>query len=832
MKTILILSCAFVIPIIVSPGVSALAMANQTAPFDDWVVAPSTHPLCGGYYHEQPLPFPGQTPKYLESQPTTITADEGQFSEEGNSTLKGHVHLIQGNRQIFSDTATIHRNPRKQQTIDTVQAQGHLKITEPGLRITGTEGTVDMEKETQVVKNADYRLYNRHARGTADTLVLKNHHQMILKNASYTTCSPTQNTWQLKSKDVVLNKTTGRGRAKHSRLYVYNVPIFYWPYVDFPIDDRRQTGFLIPSYGTSSRSGLELAVPFYWNLAPQYDATITPRIFAKRGLEMQGLFRYLSSHSQGELEGSFLPNDHAYRIFRRDQLSNLPTFMTPTDPRRTALQKDNNNRSAFRIQNSTRFNLNWDTNLQYQTVGDDNYFMDFSNNVGIASTTQLRQQADLNFQSEHWNTQTRIQQYQTLHPFEGPLANGIYRRIPSFAFQNNYPDMPLGFEWSMNGEFSRFLHEPDPLTGNPFTTGDRFQLRPSLALPFFAPGWFIKPQVQLDFLSYSLSVGTTDRPYLGKAPSRVLPIFDLDSGLIFERSISFMQNAYAQTLEPRLYYLYVPFHDQNNLPNFDTGYSGFDYNQFYRDNRFNGLDRLGDANQVTFSLTSRIITEKTGQERFSITGGQIIYFKENRVTSCNPKTNALCLQQEFPDGQHHYSALVGLAKYALSDIWTLSGNLQWDPYQKEMDKEAFNLQYHPTHNTVINVGYQFLRSNPTQLNPTTQLPDRLRQTDTSFAWPITEKWRALGRWHYDIHNRRSNDISLGLEQQGCCTAVRLLVSRYIQPYDITQPNFAKRYNNAVFLQFVFKGFAGVGSQKINNTLKRAIPDYQWQEAKD
>jgi LPS-assembly protein len=814
---------------------TALSVGHASLPpvdsWDDWIWAKDTHPLCGGYYQEAPLPFPHHSETQLSAEPTTVTADQGQFTPNGNSILTGHVHLIQGNTQVSAEKAIIHRDPSKQSPIDTITANDHVKITQPGLRVQGTNAFINRDTNTQTIDNAAYRLYERRARGTAETMTITNQDKMALRTATYTTCRPDKNTWNLRSRRVTLNKKTGRGRARHSWLYLYNFPIFYWSYVDFPIDDRRQTGFLFPSYGSTNHSGLELSTPFYWNLAPNYDATLTPRLLSKRGLEMQGDFRYLSLQSRGEFEGSFLPNDRAYRHFRQESQLYHPLIKAPNDPRLTALNK-NDNRAAFKAKYNTLFNQNWGSSLQYHAVHDDNHFMDFGSSIGLSSTTQLLQQGDIFFQSTHWNMQTRLQQYQTLHPFEGPVTSDVYRRLPQIAFQGSYLDLPFDFSFTTRADITRFEHKRHPISGNAYTTGDRFQIRPGLAWPVLNPGWFITPSVQLDFLAYSLNLGPKDRTSIQPNIHRAIPIFDIDSGLFFERTATLLQTDYTHTLEPRLYYLYVPYHDQNGFPIFDTGYPGFDYNQLFWDNRFTGLDRLGDANQVTLSVTSRLITDKTGQERLSVTLGQIRYFQKNKVTSCNPKKNPLCLQQEFPNGQHDYSSFVGLAKYLIQEGLTARANTEWNPYQKQADKHALYIQYHPDRQSVINVGYQFLRNNPAKLDPITHRPERLDQTDVSFAWPLTEKWRTLGRWHYDLHHRRSNDTAFGVEQQGCCTAVRLYVSRYLEPFDNTQPNAVRRYNKGIFLQFIFKGFAGVGNNQMNSAIHRAIPDYQWQEQQD
>lgn len=834
------------------------AVANpESYVFDDWICDKTKNRLCNGYYLEQSVPLPGQAQKNLENQPISITADQGAFATTGNSILTGHVHLIQGNRQAFADRLDIHRNPNKTNAFDSIQATGHVKITEPGLRIDGTRADIKIEQKNETIENANFRLYARHARGTADTITLQDRNRMILKNATYTTCSPYQNTWILKAENVDLNKQTGRGRARHARLYVKDIPIAYLPYMDFPIDDRRQTGFLYPNFGTSNLSGMELSTPYYWNLAPNYDATITPRYLSKRGLELQGIARYLTENSRGEVEGSILPNDRAYRAFKAKNEADLALLPATDpllrDPRVTALNKGSNTREALRIKHTTLFNPNWAADLQYQTVRDDNYFMDFGNTLGMASTTQLLQQGDINYQDINWKIMTRLQQYQTLHPFKGPQAADVYRRLPQISLQNTYLDLPFGLEWNTSGEFSRYLHKHDPFTQAPYTTGDRMQLRPGLSLPILTPGWFIKPRIQCNMLAYSLSLGTVDQiRNHASGPVRIIPMYDLDSGLIFERNFSFQNEPYIQTLEPRAYYLYVPYHDQNRLPNFDTSYPGFDSNQLFRDNRFSGLDRVGDANHLTLSATTRFMSEETGGEKLTLTLGQIFYFQSRRVTANCNSGDFVCLNQAFPNPRidprvfnpqllvrkNHSSALVGQARLYLQEQWSAIGEVEWNPYRNEADKESFSLQYQPDEASVFNAGYQFLRRNPAKFDPLTGFPEKLNQTDTSFAWAMTEQWRVLGRWHYDIKNHRSNDISFGIEQQGCCTAVRLLVTRFLEPYDDAKTTAStaglfnqRQYSNAIFLQFIFKGFAGVGNNKMDAVLRQKIVGYRRQDEK-
>ncbi len=796
--------------------------------YDDWITVPECQSLCEGYYCELSPPYPGQSAEFLAQQPISASSESGIYPQIGPTQLKGKVHLIQGNRQLFADKLELYRDSKNTQ-LETAIASGHVRIIEPGLRIDGPLATVNKTEDIQTMQNAHFRFYPRHAHGSSEQITVCGKTHMELQNASYSTCNPYQNTWYLASSKVTLNKITGRGQARHAKLYLKNTPIFYFPYIDFPIDSRRETGFLFPSGGFTNNSGFEFSTPFYWNLAPNYDALLTPTYYSKRGLEARGLFRYLFPNSDGDLEASILPHDWTYKAFQKEHLYNHPG-LSANDPKVLAL-KGNCTRESLRFRHLTRFNQHWESRVIYQWVKDDNYFMDLGNSLNAASTTQQLQQADLLYQDCDWNNVLRFQQYQTLHPYNGPVTTPIYKRLPQFALTKTDIELPYGWMANLSGDFTHFDH----IQKNYFVTGNRFQTRPSLYLPLTAPGWFFTPRLQWDLLCESLQNNyydfdarnpqnpnnlscnqNTSNAQTIAHPKRNIPLVDLDTGLIFERNLHFAQCNYIQTLEPRLYYLYVPYRNQNELPVFDSSFIPFDFNQLYRDNRFSGFDRIGDTNQVTLGLTQRFLPVQTGIERLNITLGQIFYLSDRKVYIYKPEN---LLQNA------HHSALVGRMSYRLKNDWSLYTELEWDPDQKRADKRSISLQYSPDPLDVLNLRYLFIRDNINIINPNTCKPERLDQTDVSYAWRLTEQWRLLGRWHYDIVRHKTNDLLLGLEQQGCCTAFRFAVVRFLPPNNPLQPNSQKpklRFQ----LQFVFKGLTNVGT-KIQPMLSEKIPGYRW-----
>lgn len=789
--------------------------------FDDWLYTPGRG-LCEGHYQPADLPFPNATPEMLKNKPTTIEANRANLKQEEPSHLEGKVHLIAGNRQIKSDEATLYRDP-KTGKLERIKALGHVQLLAPDLRADGISGEYEVATEVAKLEQANFRIYSRHVRGTACALTSFGQDRLVLKDATYTTCAPCQNTWKLRAERLSLNKVTGRGRARHARLYLNNAPVFYFPYVDFPIDDRRETGFLLPNFGFTKLSGFELEVPFYWNIAPNYDATLTPQFLSKRGVNLKNQFRYMWTKGIGEINASILPNDHAYKAFREDKLINHPGIAN-NDPRVTALSKGNNNRTQVLVKHYSAFNPNWSGNIFYHEVGDDNYFMDLGQDINGSSITSLTQTGEVLYRDEYLNSAFRVQNYQTLHPFLGPGTADAYQRLPELATRAEYRDLPGGFVVGAGGNFTHFGHKRDPVTLQSFTTGERYQLRPSLSLPLKHPGWFFVPRLQWNLLSYSLDLGPAARfNRAPKTPHQTIPMFDLDSGLIFERNTTLCDTAYIQTLEPRLYYLHVPFRNQNDLPLFDTSNPGFDFNQLFRDNRFSGLDRVGDTEQLTYALSSRLLNGNSGEERLSATIGQIYYFKQRRVTLCNSFLFPECVKTEIPDFDKHLSPLTGILQYHLQDPWTITAAAEWDTYKRRVEKTGVYAQYHPSAYNVLNIGYLFLRHNPARINAITQLPEQLKQIDTSVAWGLTEHWRILARLNYDIVKHRPNEILGGLEHQGCCTAMRFAFIRYVRPNN----GLVTQYNNGFFFQFVFKGFAGVGNSGIKSVLANSIQGYDW-----
>ena len=764
-------------------------IATAKEDFNDWDV--NNNQLCGGCYI---IPkYPLALTKNHPPNTLIINANQTRLITKGLSTFNGNVVIAKNNQQLTADQVNVQQD--NQGEINSFVAIGNVNLTEPDIRIIGNKAESLQKTNYKVIYDASYRLYNRHARGSASKIEIFDNGITSLPNASYTTCKPNSNTWYLKAKKLVFNKITGRGQAWHTKMYIKDVPIFYWPYLNFPIDDRRQTGFLNPSFNSNSRNGTGVGIPFYWNIAPNYDYTISPFYMSKRGLKIDNRFRYLTNTSSGNLQFNFLPND-----LSQNKLNNK-TY-----------------RHAIWFSNNLNIANNWNLFIKYNKVSDNNYLYDFgqdigqstqkiTNNISEASLEEVMQNSSLHLEQsaklENFNKygffKLRILQYQTLYPSEGPTAQEQYKKMPEITWNSNYIDLPMQYRTRYNINYVDFkLRDIAQINNdiNQKTTGKRIHLRPSLERNFYASYGYIKPKIQLDVLSYQdLQLDNlsklNNKP---NNPSRIIPILDVNTGLNFTKTLP---NYIQQTLEPKIYYLYVPKIDQNRYPIFDTSASEFSYDQLFRNNRYNGSDRLAEANQVTFGIKTRFFPEN-GEEKASIGIARAKYFRG--------LTSYLGENLEFG----RWSPIAMLLNYNLNPQILLEANLVRQKLNQTRSN-TFTGQYKLTDQKIINIGYQYVRFTPT--------PQHLGQI--SATWLIKPNINLLGKFDYDLHQKHPVYNLFGVELHGCCTILRFAWARNLLP---TENLSKKQYDNKFMLQIIFKGLNGIGNLE-SSYISGKIPGY-------
>lgn len=815
-----------------------------------WV--PSGGNICGGYYQDQAIVVDYPTSLNPNVQTTIITAARPSLlSQSGTSVLEGNVTLTQPGRQIIADKAYLYRDPQTGK-IAAVDMIGNVRMREAGRIVVSQKVHVDIKDNTANIQNAVYRFSSSdpqqmlNAWGTLAFGEREASGVLDLYDATYSTCPPTSNTWKVKAKRIVLNRTTGVGKSYNSTLSFFGFPLFYSPFFEFPIDDRRKSGFLFPTFGYTNDSGANFAIPYYLNLAPNYDATLTPAIFTKRGYQQKVNFRYLTHTSNGEFNFSILPYDRAFREFQEDTPLN-PIYDTLPFKQRyfSRLEHASDTRYFISYLDNSIFNEHWSSLINVNYVSDDYYLQDFGATPGQIASDQLLNQIDLKYQGLNWTFLGRLQGYQTLHPITQAFVEDQYSRVPEFDLNADYPDQFYGLDFALDSQFVNFDHAADFFTRQPVVTGQRYRLVPKISLPLANMSGYFTPELQLDNTYYDLQNQNNLEPSITRIypwndgwpitdnPSsitRTLPIFDVDSGLFFDRSFNFFNTTYRQTLEPRLFYLYVPTTNQNDIPIFDTTLPPFSYEQMFQTNRFTGWDRIGDANQVTMALTTRFLDDYTGQEKLRASIGAMYLFAQHHVFC----TGLSCMPD--PTVNQDLSPVVGELSYNLNTNWNLTSDLAWDPNRLRTNDAIVNLSY-TAGKEIFNFGYYFVKDadlnnqvvTPLTITPTYPPPTvtainqaDLNRIDFGVSWPVSDRWSLLANWNYNITERTPQVYFYGAQYDSCCWAARFIISRTLLGID----QFSNtHYDNQYYLQFQLKGLANFGYNDASSLLASALPGY-------
>lgn len=702
--------------------------------------------------HAAPKP---RTPPVSAAQrkeaPTYLSADYGFAVKDKLAVFSGDALVRRADERLAADTVIY------DEAKGTAQAQGNVHYRSDNLEADGDAGYMELETDKGQFDNAQYRFEEQHARGEAVMIIKENAEVTRLRQSTYTTCNPGSETWLLRSSTLRLDEGKGIGEVYNATVRFMGVPFFYMPYMSFPINSERKSGFLIPRFLPSTSSGMDIRIPYYLNLAPDYDATITARYMTLRGVLMDGEFRYLNRTSRGGLTLGYLPNDTLY----------------------------GKERTAFTYRHSGSPAEGWSTDLNLNYVSDIDYFRNFGNSLSAAAVVYAERRFDVAYQSENLTFLGRVQGMQPLDRTL-PSAARPYRVLPRLQLTAGWPGQEGAPGYRFQGEVVRFEQE-DRLNGA------RLDLQPEISFPWQRDAGFVTPKLILRHTRYLLE---NVLPGVPESPSRTLPIFNIDSGLFLERDFAWGARPLLQTLEPRLFYLYTPYHDQSALPVFDSGVPDFNFAQLFRDNRFNGVDRVGDANQLSASLTTRLLD--SGAELIRASIGQIYYLEDRQVT--------------FPGGvvdARHTSDIVGEVAAKVAQSWTASGDLFWNPNVERVERGSVRIQYQPLRNHILNLSYRYRR-------------DQMDQMDLSLFWPLHRNWSVIGRWYYSIPDSRILESLAGLEYNSCCWAFTILTRDYTTGVTATGANTS---NRSLMFQLELKGLMSVG-QSISTMLERGILGYQ------
>jgi LPS-assembly protein len=707
----------------------------------------------------------GCPPITLESDAAVMAADSGAAA--GMIDLQADNAAVSADRVFtLSGAAVIRHDDRRleasdiifQQQTGEIEARGGIRLAGPDLLVTGDSALLQTAQERGTLRGVTYALPNQHARGGASLLSLEGAGRLRLEKASYTTCAPGNRDWLLSAGEVEIDHNDGTVTARDAKVTFKRVPILYTPYISFPLDDRRKSGLLFPKVGTTDETGIDVSIPWYWNIAPDRDATITPRVMSDRGTMLGSEFRFLTPHSNGALNAEYLPSDDEF---------------------------GNESRHFVSIRHSANPKPRLETRILVSDVSDPFYFGDLGGDLVASSQTSLERTANAVWHGRGWNLGLTVQDFQNLDTTLAP-ADRPYRQLPQIVYELIPAERFLGLRSSALAEVNHFAHSDDTLV-----KGTRLDLQPRLSLPLRRAGWYVEPALSVRHTAYALdnvAAGQDDRP------SRTTPVYSIDAGTVFERIGQWSDRPFVQTLEPRLFYLYVPERDQSNLPVFDTGNFDFNYWTLFRDNRFNGPDRMGDANQLALALTSRFLNPDSGRQLLRVSLGSLLYFRDRTVT----------LPGDTAD-LNSSSDIIGELSMALTRHWMVRAEVLWNPHESRTERNNYRLQYRLDPRRLVNLGYRFR--------------DGIQeQTDVSFLWPIGRAWQLVGRWYYDLTANETIEALGGLGYERCCWGMQLLARNYIN-------NDGSARTTAVFLQLELKGLGKLGS-RVDDALERGILGYQ------
>jgi LPS-assembly protein len=766
-----------------------------------------------------------------------IDSDDAELDANRNAVLNGRVRVQQDARSVTSDSVTYDAKTGR------VSVKGSVDFEDPKLRVRSAAGSYDINGAANF-DQANFQILDRNGRGFAKAIDVLPEGKVNLADVRYTTCPVGNEDWMLQASSLNIDSKAEEGVGRNVVMRFKDVPVFYTPYISFPVGDDRKSGLLFPSFGHSGSNGFDLEVPYYFNLAPNYDLTMTPGLLTARGVQLAGQFRYLTAGSHGQIESTFLPND----------------------------SQEHSDRSYFHFTDITDFKTGMRFDTDIASVSDSRYFEDFAVGSDQTSVTFLERRADILYYDDAWRVRGQLQNFQTIDigvcttcdcprfPSGTSLPPALcdqrpYSRVPRIQANALWPVMNSNFELALDTEAVNFLREIGP-------TGVRLHVAPEIRWSSHGPGYFFEPALGYDFTYYNLQDAEASGIGSPSTPTRALPYARLDTGLVFERDAG-SQGQRTQTLEPRLVYSYVPYRNQDNLPIFDTGLPDLNLTELFRTNRYVGEDRIGDANQVALALTTRLFDHVSGAQYLSATIGQIRYFTIPRVglpvvpTSDSsgdsvvtiPGVNPLAMPGEalvnsrgqilmaLP-GQYvsglqaaNFSALAAAAAapghavqgYPASDLVadvaltaykhiSVNFDFLWNPYTSQSDKSEISVQYRPDPSRVVNIGYRFQQDVLTQQSI-------LKQWDGSFAWPIADHWNTVGRWVYSLQDHQTIEQLAGFEYKSCCWKIQVVQRRYVRV-----SNGSAGLDTSIALQLELTGLSSVG-KPANTFLEREIRGY-------
>ena len=721
-----------------------------------------------------------------EKQSTEISQESVEIEGDNLETLldrkmkaKGNAILKKGNKTIKAEVIEYDEISEKLTTTGNTNIDlenTHLTGSKLTYKLSDGTGQIDdatfnfkpdMKQEKSSIKNGSLitqRTYDY--RGSAKTIFLEGEDKKRLERSKITTCEADSDDWYLKSGNMEVNTKTDRVKASNTVVEFKGLPVLYTPYINFSLNQNRKSGFLSPTFGTTTKSGFDFQIPYYFNLSPNMDATLTARYLGKRGPQADGEFRYLEENYSGKNQVQFMNHDES---------------------------SGQDNRYFVNLQHKHNFGNGWSGSYEFQKVSDDAYFSDLATMIQVTSVVNLPQRANINYSGDTWKFSALTEKYQTLTNKD----NSPYQRLPQLDLsgKKEYENYVLDIK-SQWVYFDRDNKFDNTYSANEKVSGSRLSMTPSITIPITETYGYIKPKFSTNIRSYNLNNLNASTTY--KNQEIVTPIMSVDSGMYFDRSINLFNQNFTNTLEPRLFYVYIPYKNQSNLPLFDSGLSDLNMQTLFSENQYNGQDRINDANQLTAALTSKFI-DKNGKERLSGVIAQRYYFEDRKIFGTD-------LEAKKANSDIFMGATARLA-----NSLNLDAMFQYDPTSRTLLRSTVSSRYNPEPGKMLNLSYRMIDN-------VTDSSQNLKVLNAAGQWPLGNRFYSIGRFNYDLKTSQTVEVLGGIEYDGGCWVARTIFDRISLP---TSP----AANYTLFMQLELNGLGAIGTDanKLNSFLYRNVP---------
>ena len=749
--------------------------------------------------------------------PVTINADHAKGNYPDDAVFTGNVDIAQGNSRLQADEVQLHQKQAEglPEPVRTVDALGNVHYDDNQVILKGPKGWSNLNTKDTNIWEGDYQMVGRQGRGKADLMKQRGENRYtILENGSFTSCLPGSNTWSVVGSEVIHDREEQVAEIWNARFKLGPVPVFYSPYLQLPVGDKRRSGFLIPNAKYSTNNYFEFYLPYYWNIAPNMDATITPHYMHRRGgIMWENEFRYLTQAGAGLMEFDYLNSDKVYDDEH------------PKD--------DNSRRWLFYWQHAGVMDQVWRFNVDYTKVSDTSYFNDFDNKYGSSTDGYATQKFSVGYAVQNFDATISTKQFQV---FDAQNSNS-YSAQPQLDV--NYYQNDVGpFDTRIYGQAVHFVNTND---NRPEAT--RLHLEPTINLPLSNNWGSLNTEVKLLATHYQQSNISEYQSFarnnyrnnptqdnlntlnaansLEDSVNRVMPQFKIDGKMVFERDMAMLAPGYTQTLEPRAQYLYVPYRDQSNIFNYDSSLLQSDYSGLFRDRTYGGLDRIASANQVTTGVTSRVYDD-VAVERFNISVGQIYYFTESRTGDDNIKWEN--------DDKTGSLVWAGDTYWRISDRWGLRSGIQYDTRLDSVATSSSSIEYRRDENRMLQLNYRYASSEyiqatlPSYYSTAEQYKNGISQVGAVASFPIADRWSIVGAYYFDTNVNKEADSMLGLQYNSCCYAIRFGYERKLNGWDNTQQHAV--YDNTIGFNIELRGLSSNYGLGTNQMLRSNILPYQ------